>query len=129
MSEEERTFYRLAKERGDALERAQDVIEDLTAENERLRLALKGFTDVLGRHGLSSSEELDSALCAWAQNIQEGSDVWMIQTTVPDNRFEIVHGRYDPVMQNRIGDTLFTSAEAAAEKLRELVIASCEVRA
>lgn len=132
MSDNERAFYKLAQERGKSLEQAQEAIEDLTAERDGLRTALKGFTDVLGRYGIASSDELNAALSAWKQGIQDGSDVWIIQTQEwggNPGKLEIVHTKYDRTMADRVGDRVFASAEAASSRMRELMLAACGVRA
>lgn len=83
MDEQDRTFYRLAQERGTSLARAQDQIDDLIAERDGLRTALKGFTDVLGEFGISDTDGLREALGVWKKTIPDGTAVYLI-TTVSD---------------------------------------------
>lgn len=125
MSEDERVFYHVAQERGKSLERAHELIEELTAEIDGLHTALKGFTDVLGKYGVTSTDELDTILCAWKQGIWEGSEVWTIQEADDPGKFRMVRSKYQMSMSTQVGDRVFTSPDAAAARLRELTVLNC----
>lgn len=125
MSDNERAFYKLAQERGKSLEQAQEAIEDLTAERDGLRTALKGFTDVLSEFGISDTDGLREALSVWKETIPAGTAVYLI-TTVTDeydgqSYIDMRTVPFDPKWpREMIGTRVFTinQREAAEKALR-----------
>ena len=125
MDEQDRTFYRLAQERGTSLARAQDQIDDLIAERDGLRTALKGFTDVLGEFGISDTDGLREALNVWRETIPAGTAVYLITTGVDaydgQSYIDMRTVPYDPRWpREMIGTRVFTinQREAAEKALR-----------
>lgn len=130
MSDDERAFYRIAKDRGESLARAQEVIENMARELDGVRTALKGFTDVLNKYDVTTTDELDTILCAWKQGIWDGSEVWIIQEAEDPGKFRMVRSKYEMLaMAHQVGDRVFTSPDAAAARLRELTVLNCGGRA